>query len=409
MEGGHQGGSAILSRLDVPYTTISLNTTLQAVAVQIYLEKTYTVCSIYLPPNEDIPRSRIESLLNELPRPFLLLGDVNARHYLWGDTTRNRRGDIFHSLLEDDNIYLLNSGEPTHLHTQTGSLTAIDLSICSTEIAPDFTWEVGCSTRGSDHYPITIRTIFSEPQQRPPKWCLHRADWTSFQRACNFDRSVDDFGTVDEAVDYFVARLHYAASLSIPRTSGTFRRRPVPWWNERCAAARNASRRAEKRYKRVPSSEALKITFLGARARYRKVLKDSRRESWRTYVSSINSNTPIDEVWQRIRKMKGKYKPHSPPVIKIEGQLVTNQLIVANHFADFFSSVPRQREDTSASRRRLREENRVIEFPSGDGKVYNVLFDSREMSEAMKTCNDTTPGPDDIPYAMLRYPICNAA
>ena len=44
----------------------------------------------------------------------------------------------------------------------------------------------------------------------------------------------------------------------------------------------------------------------------------------------------------------------SPPIIKIEGQLVTNQLIVANHFADFFSKVPRERDDTSASRRRLR-------------------------------------------------------
>ena len=42
-EGGHQGGSAIFSRQDVPYTTITLTTTLQAVAVRIHMERTYTV------------------------------------------------------------------------------------------------------------------------------------------------------------------------------------------------------------------------------------------------------------------------------------------------------------------------------------------------------------------------------
>ena len=148
------------------------------------------------------------------------------------------------------------SWSPGNPNTYTGSLTAIDLPIRSTEIASNFTWKVGRSTGSSDL--IIIRTIFSEPQQHPQKWCFHCADWTSFQRACNFDWSVDDFGTVDEAIDYFVARLHYADSLSIPRTSGTSHRRLVPW-NETCAAERKASRWAEIKIEERPFIRTLKI------------------------------------------------------------------------------------------------------------------------------------------------------
>ena len=78
---GHHGGSAIISRLDVPSTELHLTTSLQAVAMRVYGERTYTICSVYLPPNEDISRQRLEHLIQELPIPFILLGDMNARHY----------------------------------------------------------------------------------------------------------------------------------------------------------------------------------------------------------------------------------------------------------------------------------------------------------------------------------------
>ena len=180
---------------------------------------------------------------------------------------------------------------------------------------------------------------------------------------------------MDEAVDCFVAPLHYADSLSIPRTSGTSHRRPVPW-NETCSAERKASRWAEKKMQETLHPNLWRL--LGARAQYRKVLSNSRRESWRTYISSfINGNMPIDGVWQRSWKMKGKYKPQSctedwwvsqKPPWQSRTTLPTSSAVSQNDV------------NTCSYRQRLREKSRAIEFPSGDGKCYNILFDSRQMS-----------------------------
>ena len=130
------GGSALLLRQDVAHTKIALQTNLQAVAVQMFSKRKYTICSIYLPPSNNLNHNLIQelnNLIDQLPRPFLLLGDLNGRHPMWGDTLSNPRGNIIHSLIEDRELAIINTGEPTHFHVQTGTFSVIDLSLCSPE------------------------------------------------------------------------------------------------------------------------------------------------------------------------------------------------------------------------------------------------------------------------------------
>ena len=98
-ERGSHGGSALLIRNDIPHSHIDLHTSFQAVAVQVNLNRCYTICSLYLPPSEYISARELSTLFQQLPQPFLVLGDVNGRHYMWGDTVTNRRGDILFFLL----------------------------------------------------------------------------------------------------------------------------------------------------------------------------------------------------------------------------------------------------------------------------------------------------------------------
>ena len=92
--------------------------------------KWYTVCSIHL-PHIDAERNDILNLLQQLPKPFLLLGDINARHHLWGEETDNQKGKKIEELLLEEDLILLNKNEPTHYHIQTNIYTTIDLSIVS--------------------------------------------------------------------------------------------------------------------------------------------------------------------------------------------------------------------------------------------------------------------------------------
>ena len=82
----------------IPQSQIPIKTTLQAVAVRISLSRIITLCSVYFPPNQNISTEDIESLISELPEPFIIMGDMNAHNPLWGDFRLDKRGKILEEL-----------------------------------------------------------------------------------------------------------------------------------------------------------------------------------------------------------------------------------------------------------------------------------------------------------------------
>ena len=63
------GGSTILVRDNILHSYVNLNTDLQAVAVRITLDKTITLCSIYIPPNSS---TQLKNLADQLPTPCII-------------------------------------------------------------------------------------------------------------------------------------------------------------------------------------------------------------------------------------------------------------------------------------------------------------------------------------------------
>ena len=57
-------------------------------------KKTLTVCNVYFPPSLDVNFSDLEHLLELLPAPFVLLGDVNVHSPLWGNVRQDSRGQM---------------------------------------------------------------------------------------------------------------------------------------------------------------------------------------------------------------------------------------------------------------------------------------------------------------------------
>ena len=90
-----QGGTGIIVHRSVNHRALQINSELQACAVQIYTNRWITLCSLYLEPElesrlQDIhglPRhlelNDLQNLLDQLPHPYILMGDFNAKHTLW--------------------------------------------------------------------------------------------------------------------------------------------------------------------------------------------------------------------------------------------------------------------------------------------------------------------------------------
>ena len=88
------GGVSILIRKDFPQNKININTHLQAIAVSATLHKTITIFSLYIPPHDPINENELNNLIEQLPKPFILMADFNSHNIIWGSKTTNKRGQI---------------------------------------------------------------------------------------------------------------------------------------------------------------------------------------------------------------------------------------------------------------------------------------------------------------------------
>ena len=78
VDGRGTGGCSIFVKKGIPHEVLVLDTELQAVAVKVSLQKTITVCNVYIPPRFNVAQSHLDNLVNQLPAPFLFIGDFNA-------------------------------------------------------------------------------------------------------------------------------------------------------------------------------------------------------------------------------------------------------------------------------------------------------------------------------------------
>ncbi|GFN99326.1 Pol-like protein [Plakobranchus ocellatus] len=91
-QGGSPGGKAVLLIGNgTRFSEIDLKTGLHAAAATISLEKTLTVCSLYLPPNSQDSKLSLAELFEQLPKPFLVW-ETSTRILLRGGTPAGMGG-----------------------------------------------------------------------------------------------------------------------------------------------------------------------------------------------------------------------------------------------------------------------------------------------------------------------------
>ena len=282
------GEAALLINQRVVHTELTLNSPLHAVAATITLDKTFTICSIYLTPGETITKLNLENLLDQLPRP---LGDSNAHSPVWGDSRRDGRGKLIESFLKDNDLILLNSKSPTFVHSACNSTSAIDLAVASPTIALDFQWSVHDDLCGSDHFPIFLKSHV-EDNTTHPRYNFKKANWNLFgDLVCS--RSIDlKILESDCPVELFTEKVTAAAREAIPPYRGGKNFPRVPWFTEECKQAILDRKRAQRKYFKHPTLLNF-INFKKDKAKSKFTIKQSKASSWRHYVSTTNSHTSI--------------------------------------------------------------------------------------------------------------------
>ena len=397
-------GVSIMIENCTSHQRVPLNTALQAVAARVSLARTVTICSLYLPPSSAFTLQDLEMLVAQLPSPFILLGDFNAHSDLWGDQSLDRAGATIENLLNRGSLCLLNDGSPTYIHPGYGTFTAIDLSICSPSLLQDLEWSVLSDQHGSDHSPVRVEFLlpFAPPNQ--PRWILSRADWESFESLCvdtiteeNLENSADPIATLTKLINQ-------AAEKTIPKSSGNSRRIRRPWFNNDCKKAVRLRNAANQRFKHHPS-ERNRHLFLQARAEARKIIKRCKRESWKSYVSKINSHTTSKQIWNMVRKISGRNVHTAVQHLQTPtGDCADDAESIANCLASCIASNSSTNHYSSQFQKHKQDvESRGLSFFSNNKENYNEPLSLLELQIALNRCHHTAVGPDDIHYSFLQH------
>lgn len=72
------------------------------------------------------------------------------------------------------------------------------------------------------------------------------------------------------------------------------------WWDEECQRAVNARGKSFREWKRVRNMESF-ITYKRMRAETRRVIKRKKRENYRSFVQTINKNSNLKYVWNKMK------------------------------------------------------------------------------------------------------------
>ena len=405
----HNPGNIIIIRKDINFAPVALNTTLNAIAVEVERGgQKLRICSIYLSPNIAINLPVISDFISQLSppnssTPFVILGDFNARSQYWYDSINNDRGSKILDVILQYNLEILNDDSPTHFNFTHRCQTNIDLSLCTKDIATSLHWIVHQDLCGSDHYPILIHFLNFTPKISKFRWKFNKADWPLFTYATR-DIKYDHTLSCSSNLKYFTEKIILTGKDYIPHADTHTLSTHNPWWNTDCKKAKQNKNRARRKYIGTKDPCDL-IEFKRLKAIARKVYHEAQRESWKTYVSNINSETSIKQIWNRVNKLRGKYKGSHTPSLKVNGNILNDPLNVANCIAETISQASKGLSSSYPpfAAKKKTEESKPFLFQTSENISYNIPFSTEELQAALSDCSNSSPGEDYISFIMIKH------
>ena len=325
---------------------------------------------------------------------------------MWGAPNFDRRGSIWVDVVNQYALRVLNDGQPTRLDEATGEVSHIDLTLASSDIASLIEWNTEKDLHSSDHFPIylTMNNMRIPATDLPPLftgWNTRRANWTEFQEWCDF-RFDPDMGI--ENCDLLTQQIIESAKLFIPCRNGNGKYK-CPWWTDECKEALKERKRAQNRMRRDPYSLFLRIEYRKQKAKTRQILRSAQVNSWHELLSVFNHRTPVNRLWEILRRFTNKTRISKPfPVLINNGQVVDEHVEVANTFAQFFADLSsRSNYPESFLRHERVLADTLPDFGNDNVEDYNEPFTIRELMQAINRSGSTSVGPDMIHYDFFRH------
>ncbi|KAH0814294.1 hypothetical protein GEV33_008497 [Tenebrio molitor] len=256
------------------------------------------------PPSLKVTANDWCDLAKQVHGSALIGGDFNLHHVLWGCGGSSPEGTLFvdHVLSETEYV-VLNTGGNTRIPYVGQQPSALDLTLASTNVALKCSWNVLEDPLGSDHLPILIE--YSENHHLSVRktylfWNETKADWLRYQS--EIKRHLDLKERRTDKVEHLLELITKAANVAIPRKK--IKRAQCenpPWWDAVCTNLVKERNLAFKKYKANMTPDNFS-KYKNQDARCKRAFKQKARDGWKAYVSSLDKNKPIGEIWAMAKR-----------------------------------------------------------------------------------------------------------
>lgn len=337
-----------------------------------------TLVGAYISPSRRFNNARLSAILKATPGPWIITGDFNAHHPLWGSLKMDSRGRRVLSFASNHELCCLNDGSPTFLRGLTYS-SCLDLTFVSRSFSSSVKWFPDNETHGSDHVPTYVKV---EGIGKSHCTTVKRIDWPKYtllmEQMCQRTQNCLP-GNIEELIND-----------AAQKATSMFR--PIPKFSEfeaELERLRAIRRRAERRYRRTKSIYDLREARRMQKKIKRRInLLQSLR--WKSFCDSLDPHKPLSHIWRTVRGLRTSPQQHRPfkCLALYQGR---REIDVAD---DFCSKVAGQSSSSTA--------HDPYDVPiSRDSRMDN-LFSVEELQAALAVCRrSSSPGPDGVTYAAL--------
>ena len=119
-------------------------------------------------------------------------------------------------------------------------------------------------------------------------------------------------------------------------------------------------------------------------AKARRCIRPNKRKSWKSNVSHINSQTPMNKIWKIVRRISGKPSTTANTHLKVSGITIEQPFDIANFTASTISYNSSIDHYAKQFRRfKAHQEKRLFDFCSDNSKPYNLPFTLQELNTAL--------------------------
>ena len=147
------------------------------------------------------------------------------------------------------------------------------------------------------------------------------------------------------------------------------------------------------------------LEYRKTRAAAQRTFKNSQKQHWKSFCSTINNNTKLNTVWGMLKNMSGTKSKQDIPTIREGNKAFITNVEKAEAFArNIAKNSSHLNFETAFLENKKTKKLETTPDPTHQSHAINDRFEIYKIQTAIRQCkSNSSPGKDEVCYEMLKH------